>query len=53
MSNQRWIELMNDPALGLTEDEIEQGWHFCPEWDSLLIGPGMKELDCCTCEKRA
>ena len=21
--------------------EIEQGWHFCPEWDGLLVGEGM------------
>ena len=36
---------------GLTEEEIEAGWHFCPEWDGLLIGPGMVELEACLCQK--
>lgn len=35
---------MNDERLQLTQAEIDQGWHFCAEWDSLLIGPGMGEL---------
>lgn len=50
MTKQRWLELMNDLTLGLTESEITQGWHFCLDWDGLLIGPGSRELDCCTCE---
>ena len=51
MLRKRWFELMNNPALGLTKSEIEQGWHFCPEWDGLLVGERMREIDCCTCEK--
>lgn len=32
-----------------TPEEIEAGWHFCPEVDFLLIGPGMLEMDDCDC----
>jgi hypothetical protein len=34
----------------LTEEMIEDGWHFCPHWDDLLIGPGMGESLHCECE---
>lgn len=33
----------------LSEDECVEGWHWCEEWDGLLVGPGMQELDSCTC----
>ena len=33
----------------ITEEEFEQGWHFCVEWDFMLVGPGMRELECCMC----
>ena len=33
----------------LTKEEIEAGWHYCHEWDGLLVGPGMEEMECCTC----
>ena len=26
-----------------TPQEVAEGWHFCPEWDGLLVGPGMIE----------
>jgi hypothetical protein len=35
---------MRSDDLQLTQSEIDKGWHFCPEWDDLLIGPGMDEL---------
>ena len=34
----------------LTDDEIAQGWHWCLEWDDLLIHPLMSEYACCSCE---
>ncbi len=46
----KWIELNNITG-GLTEAEIKQGWHFCPDWDFLLISPDSKEGECCTCTK--
>ena len=33
----------------LTPAEIAEGWHFCVEWDGLLVGPGMLEINCCLC----
>lgn len=33
----------------LTESEIKQGWHFCCEFDGLLVGPDMTEQQFCTC----
>lgn len=48
MDNKRYydIEFHNYP---LTIPEIVSGWHFCREWDGMLVGPGMEELDCCLC----
>lgn len=49
MDRQRYAELeLRDGKL--TAEEIAQGWHFCPEWDYMLVGPGMPEADCCLCE---
>lgn len=33
-----------------TDEEIADGWHYCWDWDGLFIGPGMGEMDSCTCE---
>jgi hypothetical protein len=51
MKNERWNALMNDKTeqLNLTDEEIAEGWHWCAEWDGLLVGPGMMELQPCTC----
>jgi hypothetical protein len=51
MTRERWFELMNDrtESLNLTDAEIVEGWHWCSEWDGLLVGPGMMELDVCQC----
>ena len=54
MKHERYTELMNNyHKAKLTEVEIAQGWHFCPDWDGLLIGPGMDELEDCTCKREA
>ena len=45
MTENRWRILMADDLVALAEEEIKDGWHFCCEWDGLLIGPGMKETD--------
>ena len=51
MTEQRWQELENDPTdnARLTPSEIEEGWHWCAEFDCLLVGPGMGELRFCSC----
>lgn len=48
MTDERWKELMRAED-DLTEEEIQEGWHFCWEWDGLLVGPGMDEMDSCLC----
>jgi len=46
----RWRELMNDESMHLSCEETEKGWHFCREFDGLLVGPAEDpEWDCCTC----
>lgn len=49
MNLERWAELMNDLSSELTDEELKEGWHFCVEWDGLLIGPCSHELHCCQC----
>ncbi len=50
MEEERWLKLMESDSLKLTDDEIRDGWHFCGDWDGLLVGPTMPmEQDCCTC----
>lgn len=52
MTDERWEILMwAHGELELTKEEFELGWHYCPDWDGLLIGPGMRELECCTCKE--
>lgn len=54
MTDERWNAVMksgaDDNPLELTPEEIEAGWHFCHDWDGLLVGPGMVEEGACTCE---
>ena len=33
----------------LTEDEMKMGWHWCLEWDDMLIHPAMAEYAHCSC----
>ena len=33
----------------LTEDEMKMGWHWCLEWDDMLIHPAMSEYAHCRC----
>ena len=53
MPYERWDELMdactNDEDIQLTEDEIKAGWHFCDDWDGLLVHPDDIEFQHCTC----
>lgn len=51
ISKERWEKLMASNE-ALTPDEIKAGWHFCVEFDGLLIGPGMVEMSVCTCLNR-
>lgn len=48
MTNDRYADVDSERSR-LTSAEIAVGWHFCAEWDGLLIGPGMGELAACSC----
>lgn len=50
MQKSRWYQLMNNDELPLSQEELDEGWHWCPEWDDLLVGPEMGEWDACQCE---
>ena len=39
MTDERWEKLMADQKASLTKEEIKAGWHFCYEYDGLLVGP--------------
>lgn len=53
MTKERWQELMKPFEEGdgvmLTSEEIDAGWHWCEEWDGLLIHVDDDEFDCCSC----
>ena len=49
MTHERWKAISRDEGSELTKEEIAEGWHFCLEFDGLLVGPGMSELECCAC----
>lgn len=53
MTDERWIKLMQDDNTNLTKEEIDTGWHFCWEFDGLLIGPGMEEMKFCKCHEHS
>ena len=52
MDDKRYDELMNNKDTQLTDEEYEAGWHWCLDWDGLLIGPGWPEMDSCWCHKK-
>ena len=49
MTDDRYRHLQNADDSELTTEEITEGWHWCGEFDGLLVGPGMGELRCCRC----
>jgi len=50
MTKERYNYLMNSLGAELTEEEIQQGYHFCQDYDGLLVGPESPEIQNCTCE---
>jgi len=36
----------------LTEDEIAGGYHFCAEFDYIMVGPDDWEWDVCICQAK-
>jgi hypothetical protein len=53
MTKERWLELMQPYAendgINLTAEEVEAGWHWCDEWDGLLIHVDDPEFYSCAC----
>ena len=49
MTDERYWEIERSQTVRLTPEELAEGWHFCPDWDSMLVGPGMAELGACLC----
>lgn len=43
MSEERYDRLMENPDEPLTKCELAEGYHFCNEWDGLLVDPTMNE----------
>ena len=48
MNRERYTEL-DRSGTGLTPEEWDQGWHWCVEWDGLLVGPNTEEALVCSC----
>lgn len=51
MTKERYEFLMSDIDASLTQQEIDEGYHFCPEWDGLLIHKNDAESEYCSCEE--
>ena len=49
MKPERQKMLDMDPNAKLTQEEMDEGWHWCYDWDQMLVGPGTVEADFCTC----
>jgi len=49
MDAQRHRTLERDPTTELTAAEVEAGWHFCLDWDGMLIHEDDDEFKCCSC----
>lgn len=46
MTDERYNEIMDNPEESLTQKEIDEGWHFCQEFDFLLVQGDPKEPLC-------
>lgn len=49
MSETRYHELMDGSEGLLTVEEVNAGWHFCADWDFLLIHEDNPEAESCSC----
>lgn len=49
LTTKRYHELESDYSLKLTREEAAEGWHFCDDWDGLLVHPTMQEAESCHC----
>lgn len=49
MDRERFLAL-DRSGKGLTDEEFAQGYHWCYEWDEMLVGPGQAEALVCSCQ---
>lgn len=50
MSKRRYYDIERGAA-ELSQTEILDGWHFCDDWDGMLIHPKSPEGEACTCPR--
>lgn len=48
MTKERYNKLDSGEG-NLTHEELKEGWHFCPEWDFMLLSNKHSAEECC-CE---
>lgn len=51
MTEERYWELEYKGGV-LTKEELDEGWHFCLDWDGLLISPQEIKMGLCSCNER-
>lgn len=49
MDELRYRALIAFQGLLLTNKESLNGWHFCGDWDEMLIHSSSPEYECCNC----
>lgn len=49
MTEERYKALVKNQDLKLTAQEIKDGWHFCFDWDFMLINKTWIENEHCNC----
>ena len=50
MNFQRYYDIERNIGVELTQEELAQGWHFCPDWDGLLVKKGEPGGEPCGCQ---
>jgi len=53
MTNERWKFVNGSEDEQLTAEEKDQGYHFCWDFDGLLVGPDCGEWSCCNCHPKS
>lgn len=51
MTFERYCELERNESCTLLATEVLAGWHFCREWDGLLIHKSWPEAEACSCQE--
>jgi hypothetical protein len=50
MTRERYDYLNRTMESRLTPEEVAAGWHFCLDWDGMLIHKTWPEAECCACQ---